>query len=450
MFVDTLSARIRDVKNFSWWSVSGLTAAAVALSGCGSGSGNSSSANVRVANATLTHASIDLLANAAVAAPAVAADTVSAYVAPASGSVTLQVNDAGGATALVTAVPTLTGGNHYTLVAYESGGAVKAAVIGEDVALPAAGVTSLRIYDAAIEAGALDVYITTGACTVDNLTAISPTTSFGTLTAVAAVSLTQGAGSYNVCATASGSKTDIRMDLPITIAGQTVATVLITPASGGALLNGSLLIQQGAYAAVRNTKSRVRLAAAVSAGASVTASSSDGTAIDSGVAPAFGFYTLVPASSSLNVTVNSASVAVAAPATLVAGGDATLLVYTGGSGPAAKLISDDNRPPSSSTATKLRLINGVTGNVGTLTLTANSSPVGIGIAVGAASSYQSLIGTANSAGTANTFGFGLTSSAAGVLNLTAGSATGTVNSNAAYSVLAVGDVAAQPLQLLIR
>jgi hypothetical protein len=224
----------------------------------------------------------------------------------------------------------------------------------------------------------------------------------------------------------------------------------MTPASGGALLNGSLLIQQGAYAAVRNANARVRLAAAVSGGLPVAASSSDGTVIDSGVAPAFGFYTLVPASSSLNVTVNSASVAVAAPATLVAGGDATLLVYNGSGGPAAKLIPDDNRPPTSTTATKLRLINGITGNVGTVTLTANSSPVGINIAPGFASSYQSLIGTANTAGTANTFGFGLTSSLAGPLSLTNGSATGTVNSNAAYSILAVGDVGAQPLQLLIR
>lgn len=437
------------MKNFRWWPVIGMAAAAV-LSACGSGGDSSSSANVRIANATLTHASIDLLTNATVAAPAVAADTVSAYVAPASGSVTLQVNDAGGSTALVTIAPTLTGGNHYTVVAYESGGAVKTAVISEDITLPAAGVTTLRIYDAAIEAGALDVYVTTGACTTANLTALSPTTSFGVLTAASAVSLTQGAGTYNVCAAASGSKTDIRMSLPITIAGQTVATVLMTPASGGALLNGALLTQQGAYAAVRNTNARVRLAAAVSAGTAVAASvvNTAGTVqVGSGVAPAFGFYALVPATGSVNVTVAGSSVQLASGA-LVAGGDATLLVS--GSPATATLIADDNRPPASTTATKLRLINGVTGAVGTLTLTANSSPVGIDIAAGAASSYQSLIGTTNNAGTANTFSFGLTSSLAGPLTLTPASMTGTVNSNATYSILAVGDVAAQPLQLLIR
>ncbi len=426
------------------------TAASVALSGCGSGSSNSSNANVRVANATLTHASIDLLVNAAVAAKAIGLDGLSDYAAPASGSVTLQVNDAGGATALVTAVPTLTGGNHYTLLAYESGGAVKTAMIGEDVVAPAAGVTTLRVYDAAIEAGPLDVYITTGACTEGNLTTLSPTTSFGTLTAVAAVSLTQGAGTYNVCTTAAGSKTDIRMGMQITLAGQTVATVLMTPTSGGALINGSLLVQQGAYLPARNANARVRLAAAVSGGTNVTALSSDGTQIFNGVAPGFGFYKLVPATSTLNVTVvPTGSVAVDAPATLVAGTDTTLLVYDGASGPGAKLLSDDNRPPTNSTATKLRLINGFPSGSGTLTLTANSSPVGIDVDAAAASSYQSLTGTTNVAGTANTFSFGLTSSSAGSLTSKLGvSATGTVSSNATYSILAVGNASAPQLLIL--
>jgi hypothetical protein len=437
------------VKKFSWWSVVGLAAATVALSSCGSSGNSSSNANVRVANATLSHASIDLLVNAAVAAPAVATDTVSAYVAPASGSVTLQVNDAGGATALVTAVPTLTGGHHYTLLAYESGGAVKTAVISEDVALPAAGVTTLRIYDAAIEAGPLDVYITTATdCKPASLPA-SPTTSFGSLTAVAAVSLTQGAGTYTVCATAAGKNDDLRMTLPITIAGQTVASVLMTPASGGALIDGSLLIQQGAYAPVRNTNARVRVAAAVSGGATVTVTSSDGTQIFSGVSPGYGFYTLVPASSTLNVTDDKVGSVQVSSGALVKGGDATLLVYEDAGVAKARLIADDNRPPTSATATKLRLVNGVTGSAGTLTLTANSSPVGVNIAPGVASNYQSLIGTTNTAGSANTFSFGLSSSTAGVLTSKLGtSASATVNSNATYSILAVGDISAPQLLVL--
>jgi hypothetical protein len=175
-----------------------MVAAVVALSGCGGSGSGSSNANIRLANATLTHPSLDLLVNAGVAASAVAVDTVGNYVSPASGSVTLQLNDAGGATALATSIPTLSSGNHYTVVAYESGSTVKTAVLSEDTALPAAGITTLRIYDVAVEAGSLDLYITTSACTAANLTALSPTTSFGAITAPSAVSLVQGAGTYNV------------------------------------------------------------------------------------------------------------------------------------------------------------------------------------------------------------------------------------------------------------
>jgi hypothetical protein len=446
------------VKKLKWWCVVGLAAMGVALSGCGGGGGSSSSVSLRLANATLTHPSLDLLVNSSVALSATTTDTLSAYASPGSGSNTLQVNDAAGTTALATIVPTLTGGSHYTLLAYESAGVVKTLVLGEDLTLPVAGVTTLRIYDVAPEAGPLDVYITasTIACTSTNLTALSATTSFGTLTGPAAVSLTQGSGSYNVCITGSGSKTDIRMSLPITITGQTVATVLMTPASGGALLNGSLLIQQSTtYAAVRNTNARVRLASAVAAQSvgvpsSVAASASDGTVIDSGsVAPSFGFYTLVPASSSLNITVPGGSVAVTSGA-LVAGGDATLLVYGGPTLTTIKatLLADDNRPPTTAAATKLRLINGITGSTGTLTLTANSAAIGVNVAPGAASSYASVIGTANTTGTANTFSFDLASSTVGSLTsrLPASNVNATLNVNTTYNILAAGDISA-PLLL---
>jgi len=441
------------VKKLKWWGALALVTGA-ALAGCGGNSdSNGDSASLRIANATLTHPSLDLLVNSSVSVSATASDTVSAYVGPASGSNTLQLNDAGAGTALATIVPTLTAGSHYTLLAYESGGVVKTSVVSEDVTAPASGVATLRIFDAAIEAGALDVYISTGDCSSANLSALSAATSFGVLTSPQAVSLTQGAGTYNVCVTGSGTKSDLRMSMPLAVTSQQVVTVFMTPASGGLLLNGSTLVQQGAYAAVRNTNTRVRLASAVSGGDPVTASASNagcagGTCtIDSGVSPAFGFYTLVPAASSLNITVNSNSVG--APATaLPAGGDVTLLVYGSAASATASLIVDDNRPPSVSTSTKLRLINGVTGNVGNLTLTANSSPVGISVAPSAASSYVSLSSTASSTSAANTFSFALSSSTVGPLTLPTSSATGTVSANTAYSVLAVGDVSAP--QLLIR
>ena len=429
----------------AWSAIGALAAAAAAigLTGCGSGSGDSSgNASVRVANATLSHPSLDLLVNSAATAKATAADSVSAYVAPPSGTVTFQLNDAGAATSLATSTPTLAGGGHYTLVAYESGGAVKTLVIGEDIVAPAAGVATLRVYDAAVEAGKLDVYVTTGACTTANLSSLAPLTTFGALTGPASVTLpAQGAGSYNVCVTGAGSKTDLRLGMPITLAGLQIATVVLTPTVGGQLVNGALLTQQGTYAATRNTNARVRLAASVSNGASVAATSSGGTVIDGGsVAPAFGFYVLVPARDSLNITVNGQTLG-APSATLAAGGDATLLVYGAPGSAVASLIVDDNRLPSDATTTKLRVINGVTGAPAgsTITLTANSAPVGINLAQSAASSYVTVPSSINAVNLT------LSSSSAGTF---AANTSNTLNANLVYTILVGGPLSAP--QLLIR
>ncbi|MEP7295669.1 MAG: DUF4397 domain-containing protein [Burkholderiales bacterium] len=427
------------MKNLKWWGLVSAAAVSIALAACG-GNGNSSSdsASLRVVNATLNHPSIDLFVNAAASVSATASDTVSAYVAPASGGNTLQVNDAGGGTALATIVPTLTGGNHYTLFAYESAGAVKTVVLNEDQVLPTAGSAYLRIYNVAADAGKLDVYITDPSTTLANasspISLTTGTTPFSTGYAL------QGAGTWRVRVTGYGNKSDLRLDMPLVLASQQVATVVLSPTSGGVLLNGSTLIQQSTYAATRNTNVRVRLAAAVSGSNSVVAASAGSAVIDAGsLAPAFGYYALVPASSTLNISVNGASVG--APATaLAAGSDMTLLVYGPAASPAASLITDDNRPPSDTTTVKLRLINGITGSAGALTLTANTSLVAAGVAPGTASGYVAVLGSANP------MNLSVTSSLAPGNYFT--NASNTLNSGSVYSVMMGGDASAP--QMLIR
>ena len=425
-----------------WSGVFGVAAAGVLLAACGGNNSSSDSASLRIANATINHKSLDLLVNSAVSVSGTASDTVSVYVSPSSGANTLQLNDAGGSTALATLAPTLTGGYHYTLLAYESGGNVKAVVLPEDVAAPAAGVT-LRIYDTAVDAGKLDVYVTANDCT--NLTNVSVTTSFAAITSPAVASVNQGAGTWNVCVTGGGTKTDLRMSMPITITNQTVATVALTPASGGILIDGSLITQQGAYAGTRNPNVRVRMAAAVSGAANVTATATTAAgsvSIDpSGLSPAFGFYTLIPATSTINVGIPSGSVA--SPTGLVAGSDMTLLVYGSPSSATAKLLLDDNRPPTDSTTVKMRLINGVTGTSGALTFTVNSALVATGVAPDTASAYTAVAGSSTTALNLN-----FTSS------LSSGnyySTSTSLNLNSVYSVMLVGgggDGVAQ--QVLIR
>ena len=96
-------------------------------------------------------------------------------------------------------------------------------------------------------------------------------------------------GTYRVRVTATDNKADLRLDMAaVTLADQQVATVILTPSVGANLVNGGLLVQQGSFTPYRNSNARVRLAAAVSGGATVAASAGS-TAIETGlVAPSVG------------------------------------------------------------------------------------------------------------------------------------------------------------------
>ena len=423
-----------------WWPLVGVAGLGMALAGCGGSKDDSTgSTSLRLVNATLTHPSLDLYISSSRAAAAIIADTASGYLAPASGSLTLQLTDPDASTALTTTAPTLSASAHYTLLAYESGGVVKTQLLGEDFSAPTSGTVQLRIFDAAPDAGKLDVYITDAA--TDLATVTTATASFTTVTSFSALGpLTYSPGTYRVRVTGYGNKSDLRLDIPaVTLSNQQAGNIVLTPASGGVLLNGSTLIQQGSYAATRNTNARVRLAAAVS-GNGMVAASAGSSVIDAGsVAPKFGYYALVPASSSLNISVNGQSVS--APATaLTAGSDATLLVYGSASAATATLIADDNRLPSDATTVKLRLINGMSSSVGALSLTANAAPVGNGILAGAASGYVSVTGSLNA------MNLSLTASLfPGALYT---NTSNTLIANTVYTVLAGGDATAP--QLLIR
>ena len=369
------------------WLATVASCAAVTLAACGGGGGDSSdSTSVRVVNATLTHTSIDVLANGATAVAATPIDNVSGYAVVASGSPALQINDSATGSALATLTPSVGGGAHYVVVAYESGGAVRTTVIAEDTAAPVAGTASLRVFDAASDAGAIDVYVTDPAADITTLT--SPTFSFSASTSLQTSGfLSLAPGTYRVRVTGSGNPVDVRLDMPaVTLTNQQVAALFIAPTVGGTLVNGAVLAQQGAYTAGRNANARVRLAAAVANGATVTANAG-GTAIGANVvAPSVGGYVLVPAGTAINVSVNGASVAVpgAAPA---AGSDSTLLVYGSAAAPTASLIADDNHLPATSGNLKLRLLNGLTGAASPLTLDAAFAVIASNVVPGTASPY---------------------------------------------------------------
>ncbi|HEV7574639.1 MAG TPA: DUF4397 domain-containing protein [Caldimonas sp.] len=372
--------------NIRKWLGTLAACAALALAACGGGGGSNGAASVRLINATLTHSSISLLANGAAAIGATPLDNVSAYVGVDAGSPTLQVNDSTSGSALSTLAPSVAKDAHYVVIAYETGGIVRTTVINEDTAAPAVATASLRVFDAATDAGAIDVYVTDPA--VDITTLSSPSFTFTSSTALqASVFQSIAPGTYRVRVTGSGNPSDLRLDIPsVVVTSQEVAAVILTPTIGGTLVNGGALAQQGAFTAGRNTSARVRLAAAVTNGAIVTASAGTTSIGSNVVAPSVGGYVVVPAGAALNVSVNGASIG--APATpLAAGSDSTLLVYGAAATATANLIADDNHLPATSTNLKIRLVNGLTGAATPLTLNAAFAVVASNVAPGTASPY---------------------------------------------------------------
>ena len=358
------------------------------LGACGGNSNSNSSSSIRVVNATLTKPTLTLLANSNALVPATATDTASPYSSVDSGGPTLQLNDGATGTALSTLSPSLGGGSHYTLLAYENGGAVRTALISEDTAAPSSSTAGLRVFNAATDAGALDVYVTDPA--VDLATLSSPTFIFSSSNATVGSSfLSFAPGTYRIRVTGSGNTSDVRLDIPsITLASQQVATAILTPTTGGILANGSFLIQQGAYTAVRNTSARVRLVAAVGGGSPMVSATSGTTSIATNViAPTITAYKLVTAATRLGVTVNGSPIG-APTGTLAAGSDNTLVVYGSGAGTAtASLIADDNHLPTSASTVRKRLFNGLTGAAPALTLSADFAVVASNAVPGTASAY---------------------------------------------------------------
>ena len=140
------------------WMWTGVVGLVLGLSGCGGSSSTTGTTSVRLVNATLTHPTLAFVVNGSTVASAVALDSLSAYTSPASGDVTLQVDDSGTGTNLGTQVQSLGKGAQYTMVACETDGAVATSLVVDDFDVPSVNTMQLRFLDLAADAGKLDVY----------------------------------------------------------------------------------------------------------------------------------------------------------------------------------------------------------------------------------------------------------------------------------------------------
>jgi len=404
------------------------------IAGCGNSS--SGSAQVRVVNATVSVPSIDVFSDDVAVVKNVAVNTASAYASASEGSHTIKVAASGTLTALNSSSASIAKDNIYTLVAWGRAAAVQTFYLTDAETAPATGNAKVRLLNTAVDAGALDLYLTTDSASLADATPVASGIAVGRI----GVYNELGAGTYRLRVTGAGSKTDLRLDLPnYTLAAQDIATLILQPSQSGVLVHGLSVLQKSTVTAYANTLARARLIASVAGNGTVTADLG-GTSLAVGLpSPGIGSYVLVPSGSpALSVTVNGTAVA-AAPTSLAAGADYTIMAYGAAAAPQLSVIYDENRLPTSSTGARMRLINGLH-DQGTLTLAMDFSAVANNVAIGAASDFTAVNSNSSSR-------LDVTSGLTGDVVFTTGVTNVNIQGLSVYTVLVL-DGAAKPSGVL--
>lgn len=372
--------------NFLRGALATLLVSAAALSGCG-GSSDNKNATLTLVNATADVPNVNILLNSTQQFGNVGINGQSASASVGAATYTVDLTSGTSPTVLLTSSRSLGADTDYMAVAWGSASALRLALLSDSVGsadAPLTGVAALRVFNTAVDAGALDVYLTASSTVLDGVSANVSSITSGTLGSYAQISQ----GSYRLRVTAAGDKTDVRLDLPnITLANQTRVTLVLQPGSGGVLVNALQLVYQNTSPTVlANTQARARVVASVNNNGTVTASLG-GTSLNVGLrSPSVGSYVLVPAGSqAMSVTVNG-SLALGGTQAVQAGADYTLLVSGNPASPNLAMIADDNRFPTSATRAKVRLIDGALGQDG-LTLAVDFTAVASNVAYGTASAF---------------------------------------------------------------
>lgn len=373
-----------------------LLLALTLLQGCGSKGSSSSSSpangSVRLVNATTAYASLDMTTSGPVTlATAVATGHASTYAGIAPGTYPFSLDVSGSGTPSAQQAVLISSGVTYALVAHTGAGQLQLTALTEDEVAPASGDGKLRVSNLALQdTGGVDVYIAGNNGTLSNASAL--VTNLG----VASGYFEIPQGTYHIWVTGMGNKADLRLDLPsVVISNQQVLTLVLTATTGGVLVDGWLVTQQAEVSAQPNASARLRVAANIAALGTVVATA-NGVPLDSStlVSPAVDTYALVPAGAlSMSVVVNGNPINLP-NLNAAAGTDLTLLAIGTGASPQFFLLNDDNRLPLSGRA-KLRLVHGINGLAGNISLTADANLVAQNVALGTASAATSIATSGN-------------------------------------------------------
>ncbi|MDQ2780532.1 MAG: DUF4397 domain-containing protein [Pseudomonadota bacterium] len=343
-----------------------------------------SKAHVRLVNASPAYPQLDLYVDNELRSSAVGYGVDSGTLDIAPGKAASELRRSGETGTVISFTPSLSRDKDYTLLAYGREGALQTVLLDENNSEPDTGKARLRVINAAPDAGPVDVFVTTPGQRITDASPLQANAAVGTLGSF----VTVDSGTRQLRVTATGSRTDVRLDIPnLVLSSKQVATIVIAPGPGGVLLQALVITERGAVARASGNLARVRAVAGVAANGSVSATVA-GSALLTGVAsPEVGNYILVPAGDALpTVMVNSVGVSTPSQ-TLTAGADYTLLVWGPLNAAHVNWISDDNSLPADTTKARVRLVNGVADLSDALALKVNLTTIASGVGQGTASDY---------------------------------------------------------------
>jgi hypothetical protein len=347
-----------------------MLASSLWLTACGgsSGGGGNGTTNVRALNLASDLSSIDIFTGDTKQFSALATDTLAPNNSFEANTYTVNVKRAGDAATLLTGSYSLSRDQNYTVVVWGRETALRLSTLpeSENVDNIAANNSKVRVFNATIDSGTLDVYLTPATVDIADATPTQGIVTAGALAGFRDIS----AGTYRLRVTGTGDPADVRLDVPaVTLKEKQFSTLVLTAAgTGGVLLNGTLIVQQGDKASYKTTKARVRLAASIASAGVVTASVGGSTLFSNYRSPRVSTaYAQIDAGApNVTVVVNGVTVNNTARS-FVAGTDYTLLAYGSAAASQVALFADDNRVPGTATRAKVRLVNGLT-SAGPLTM----------------------------------------------------------------------------------
>jgi hypothetical protein len=365
------------------WIVAAV-AALTLLPGC-KGKNAQNTANMRAVHAVVDAEPLDILIDTNVQVSALTFGATSPISSFGSGAHDVQVRSSTAQTILSDKSISFSSGTNSTLVVYGKRAAMQTQVLIDDTVSPASGNFRVRALNLAPDAGAVDLYVTTGSISTSS-GSIVPAASYAALTGAAELAT----GSRQITLTTSGTQDILFQSAAQNFSDNSTYTVVVLPSLGGKLLSVVLLTQGSnpTGTSLQNPLARVKAVNGITDAPALNFKA-DGTVLltsvpfmgsSSYVTTAAGSHTLQIEASNVPGTNIVSNVKQLDPAR-----DFSAVAFGTLATPSLLAFPDDNSLPTSGFG-KIRFVNAQVGS-GTVDVLVNFAAQTTGLAFGAASTY---------------------------------------------------------------